>query len=428
MAIETGFCKRKSKLSPTLFFDVMFYVASQTQNCSLEYSISYLERKYGIDMRKQSLDERFNEKTVTFVKTVLSKLLEAQFAEILYKADFLKEFNHVRIKDSTKFNIPNNLAEHYKGCGGSEGCLLAGISIQYEFDLKTGKILDLNITEAVRNDQTDAIETSENVCENDLTIRDLGYFSTSIFRKISEQKAFYLSRLNTSINVYKENGEVLDFQKLYENMIKTGIEICEKQVLLGREKFPVRMLIGIVPEHVYQERLRRKQKQDKKNGRKMQEKTKLLYHFNLFITNAQADKLPLDKIMPLYWFRWQVELMFKNWKSVFSIHKFQKMKEARYITMLYIRLIFIVLNLQIINRVQSVISKQKLKTNILSYKKTLQTLKTLFFKILKVLRSEQEKAVKCLEKIYNILSKNHWREERKNRKNFIENICQFSCL
>ena len=211
-------------------------------------------------------------------------------------------------------------------------------------------------------------------------------------------------------------------------MLKTGIEICEKQVLLGKGEFPTRMLIGIVPEHVYEERIRRKQKQDKKNGRKMKEKTKLLYHFNLFVTNAKADKLPLDKIMPLYLFRWQVELMFKNWKSVFSIHKLQKMKETRYITMLYIRLIFIIINLQIVNRVQSVISKQKWKKNILSSQKALQTLKNMFLEVLKILRCKQEKSVKCLKNIYNILSKNHWREERKNRKNFVENIYQFSCL
>ena len=323
---------------------------------------------------------------------------------------------------------PNNLAEHYRGSGGSGACPIAGISIQYEFDLKTGVFLDLTITESVRNDQTDAKETSENVFENDLVIRDLGYFSIPVFSKISKEKAYFLSRLNSNVLVYEKKGEVLDFKKLYDEMTKNGIEKCEKRVTIGEDNLSVRLLIGVVPEHVYEERIRRKQKEEKKKGHTMKEKTKLLCHFNLFITNAEEEKLPMDKIMPLYWFRWQVELMFKNWKSVFSIHKLQKMKKTRYITMLYIRLIFIVINLQIVNRVQSAISKQRCQTGILSYKKTLQTLKNMFFEILRVLRSKQEKAVKCLEKIYKILSKNHWREKRKNRKNFVENICQFSCL
>jgi len=36
--------------------------------------VSYLDAKYGIDMRKQSLDERFTEKTVNFVERVLLRL------------------------------------------------------------------------------------------------------------------------------------------------------------------------------------------------------------------------------------------------------------------------------------------------------------------------------------------------------------------
>jgi hypothetical protein len=102
---------------------------------------------------------------------------------------FLSSFNHVRIKDSTKFNVPSNLKSSYKGSGGSGSVSEAGISIQYEFDLKTGKFLDLTITEAIRNDQQDAKETVGDVCKNDLVLRDLGYFSTPVLQKINEKEA-----------------------------------------------------------------------------------------------------------------------------------------------------------------------------------------------------------------------------------------------
>jgi hypothetical protein len=46
--------------------------------------------------------------------------------------------------------------------------------------LKTGKFLDLNINVATRNERTDATETAENVCKDDLVIRDLGYFSAQV--------------------------------------------------------------------------------------------------------------------------------------------------------------------------------------------------------------------------------------------------------
>jgi len=427
LAIETGFCKRTSKLTPEVFFDLMFYASSLSENSSLEYLVAYLESRYGIEMRKQSLNGRFAEKTIDFVKSVLSRLIGEQFSELLYCEDFLSTFNYIRIKDSTKFNVPDTLAPYYKGNGGSGDTPLAGISIQYEFDLRTGKFLDLSISEAVRNDQSDARETAENICKNDLVIRDLGYYSTAVLKEISRKEAFFLSRLQSATAVYDKNNVEIDFKKVYCFMTKNGIKRFEEQVFIGKkEQLPVRLVIGLVPSEVYQERLRRKEKEAKRRGCQMKEKTKFLLHFNLFITNVEAKDIPLEKIMPLYRFRWQVELMFKNWKSIFSIHKLQKMKYERYITMLYIRLILIVVNLQIINRVQSALSKQR--EVILSYRKALLTMKNSFHKILLILRESGERAIKLLGEIYRTLSKNHWREKRKKRENYIENIYLFICL
>jgi hypothetical protein len=428
LAIETGFRKRTSKLTPEAFFDLLFYAVSLTENSSLEFLVFHLEKRYNINICKQSLDERFSERAINFVKTVLSRLIREQFSELLFREEFLSSFHHVRIKDSTKFNIPSNLASHFKGNGGGGDISLAGICIQYEFDLKTGKYLDLTLTEGIGNDQTDAGETAENICKNDLIIRDLGYFSTSVLQKVSDSGAFFLSRMLSSTLVYDANKVEIDFQQLHSFMTKNGIEQFEKQVFIGKEQqLPVRLVIGLVPPELYEERLRRKQKEEKRRGCQMKERTKLLLHFNLFVTNVEAKDIPVEKIMPLYRFRWQVELAFKNWKSVFSIHKFQKMKYERYVTMLYTRLILIVVNMQIINRVQSALSKQGRTDIVLSYRKTLQSLKNSFIDIWEIVRCTREKATKLLGKIYHLLSKNHWREKRKKRVNFIENIYLFIC-
>jgi transposase len=248
-------------------------------------------------------------------------------------------------------------------------------------------------------------------------------------RKIGEKNAFFLSRLPATISVYDENENKLDFEKHVTLMTKNGMSIMEKQVWIGEAKHPVRLMIGLVPPEVYQQRVRRKKEEEKKKGRQTKQTTKQLLHFNLFITNTDAEKLPLDKIMPLYRFRWQVELQFKNWKSLFSIHTMQKMKEARYITMLYTRLILIVINLQIINRAQSIISKQtEYPDGILSYTKALNTLRNRFSDVLSILRDSFENAVKILWNLYHILRKNHWREKRKKRENYVDNIFLFSCM
>ena len=75
LAKETGFSIRESKLSPEVFFSLLFFASSLSHNSSLEHLVSHLDSSHGIDIRKQSLDERFTGKTVDFVKAVLSRLI-----------------------------------------------------------------------------------------------------------------------------------------------------------------------------------------------------------------------------------------------------------------------------------------------------------------------------------------------------------------
>jgi transposase len=321
--------------------------------------------------------------------------------------------------------VPANLAVNYRGSAGNGTTSPAGVSIQFEYDLKTGKILDLTLTPAVRNDQTDASQTREQVCPKDLIIRDLGYFSIAVLESIAQQKAYFLSRLSSNVEVYDQDGQALDFHEIYRTMTSMGISLCHKPVFIGKQRFALSLVIGLVPNHVYEERIRKKLKQAHKKGHSIKARTRLLCHFNLFITNATRQQLPPEKVLPLYRCRWQVELMFKNWKSIFSIHKQQKMKEERYITMLYIRLILIVVNLQLVNHLQQLLARQGFNDKIVSYYKTLKTLKNMFGELLKILRCAKDKAVKITREIYQTLTENHWRDKRINKWNFLDFVGLF---
>jgi transposase len=69
--------------------------------------------------------------------------------------------------------------------------------------------------------------------------------------------------------------------------------------------------LQLVPEEVYEKRIREKTKKSKGQGRgQLTEETKIRCRFNLFITNAEESKLPANQIYPLYRLRWQIELQF----------------------------------------------------------------------------------------------------------------------
>lgn len=420
-AAASGFYRRKSDFTPTMFFDILLYCASRSQACSLSQTSSKVKSYHGLKITKQSIDGRFTEEAVLFVKEVLKELLERQLSKV-FCSGLLSDFHHVRIKDSTKFNVPNHLREHFKGCGGSKGTSEACVCIQYEYDLRSGKILDMNVTDGLRNDATDASETKEKIHKDDLVLRDLGYFNLCVLTGFADQKAFFVSRLNTSVLVFEaETAEKIGFRRLYEQMCGQKVTRCEIQVLVGKVKqVKLRLIVEIVPEQVYEERIRKVNKNNKEKGWTTSEDYKSRCRFNLFITNVPAESLSIEDTMLLYRLRWQVELMFKNWKSVCKIDKIPPMKYERFACLLFAKLILIMLKVQIIGNLQVYYFNKK--QLILSENKCFKTLQESFSNLRGIWKEKRKQSEKELMVLARQFSSNHWKEKRKDKISFLEII------
>lgn len=405
---------------------MLLYCASQTEPCTLEQSCAWLSSSYGLKIKKQSLDGRFNLDAITFVKEVLKEALERQLNTIL-ETRFLPEFKRIRIKDGTRFNLSANLYKHYKGSGGSNGTSNSALCIQFEYDGLSGKILTLEITDATRNDQTDAKETVSRVDMGDLIIRDLGYYSLPTLSKFDAAEAFFISRLGAKTNIYEpEQENEMSFKKLYNNMVRKKKTCIEMKVHAGKkERMPVRLIVAVVPEDIYQNRIRKVEKNNKEKGYNTSEDYKARCRFNLFITNIKPEVLSADDALVLYKLRWQIELMFKNWKSILKIDQIQKMKYERFTCILVAKLTLIVVNLQIIWDVKKFYFEKNKK--ILSMFKCFKTLQKEFKILNGILKKKRAESEKFLQEIVEMFSANHWKEKRKNRMNYEDLLDLFIC-
>ena len=278
-------------------------------------------------------------------------------------------------------------------------------------------MLDLNITSGNRNDRTDAEETSDATQPGDLMIRDLGYFSTPVMAKFSNSGAFFLSRLDCSTLVYDREGKRVCFKNIYKSMKAGNIVEKEMYIYAGEKvRLPVRLILQLVPDSVYEKRIREKTKKSKGQGRgQLTDETKIRCRFSLFITNADASILPLHQVVSLYRLRWQIELQFKVWKSVFKIDRLHRMKEHRYLALLYVKLLQIMLNLQITYSLQRSLPEDPKKIKALSLDKSMKTLKTLFDEIFRMFRETRSKSKEIARHIQKRLLENHWIES-KNKK------------
>ena len=192
-----------------------------------------------------------------------------------------------------------------------------------------------------------------------------------------------------------------------------------------KERMELRLIISIVPQDVYEKRIREIEKRNKENGYNTSDDYRCRCRFNLFITNVEPESLSIEDVLVLYKLRWQIELMFKNWKSICKIDEIQPMKYERFTCLLYAKLILIVINLQLIWNLKRYFYQKKKK--ILSMLKCFRTLQKNIEIILGIIRNKRNKSENGIKKIAKIFSANHWKEKRKFRTNYEELLDVFIC-
>jgi len=344
IARENGFIIRKGKIDGFKFLDMLLFTHFNHKELSLNDLAIQLEQRYKISITKQGLDERFTEAAVNFFKIILEKIINISVQQNI-EIDFT-EYKKVRIKDSTAFQLPDSMYDKYPGSGGSGS--KASIRIQFEYDLKTGKIQDLSLYAFNYQDLKNAKMTIDNIEAKELLIRDLGYITIKNLEIINDKNAYYLNRLNTSTNAYVLNDkgifEIIDFHELHKYMKANNLPIIEKEAYIGSKKFKTRIIIELLPSKQYAERMRKIKKIASKKGRTIGKNYKAKAGLNIFITNT---KIEAKHIRLLYSIRWQIELMFKIWKSIGEIDKIKKMKIERFESFLIAKLIWIAINWQI---------------------------------------------------------------------------------
>jgi len=420
-ARKSGFVIRTSKLSGWKFLEMLLFTELNHEKLSLNELAIQLKLRSKIEISKQGIDERFNQAAVNFVKSILEKAIKIIIDDDGY-ADLghFAQFTQVKIKDSTSFQLPPDMAEKYPGSGGSAS--KAAIRIQFEYDFKTGKINDLSLHPFNSQDSTNAHQTVSSVAFGELIIRDLGYFKFEVFEQIAQSGAYFLSRLKYGIKVYEKKGNkfvLLDFGEIQAYLSITNQTFIEKDVFIGStKKLPVRLLIELLPEDKKKKRLEKAHKEAKRKGRKVGKCFKEQYGLNLFITNIDKEMMEGQKLRKLYLLRWQIELMFKTWKSIGEIHLIKKMKIERFESYLYAKLLWIVINWKVFWQMQ--ICAIKIKDVVLSAFKVFTTFRNQLHEFRRAIAKGQNAMYEYINDIMSIKVQNFKVESRKERLSFQE--------
>ncbi len=336
------------------FLALLFDQPGSIAKCSLTHLCAKLS-KQNLSMSKQALDKRFNENAVNFLEQIFLRLFENLSTQKFSKLPIAStiKFRSMRILDGSSIKLPDALQLAFPGTTG------AGVKCQLEFDYLTGKLLYAELQPGKAGDASSGINRLESVQKNDLLLQDLGYFKCDIFRKIVEKQAYYVSRTRADTmfyidspdprydkngKLYKKYAHVRLFLEDEVKTMKRG-EIREfSRVYIGKhERMPSRLIVYrmTADEQKRQEQRIRRRGQTKPG--KIKQKAKDLADVSIHVTNL-PPKIPASEISDLYRYRWQIELIFKSWKSDMDAAHYRNMKLERWMCHLYAELISLLIS------------------------------------------------------------------------------------
>ncbi len=412
LARNTKFVQRTSELCGYIFLSLIVFNSDSLAYESLNDLAGKLEIDHGVRITRQGLDERFNEYAVLFLKSALEDLLSKQLSEAnsLTKCD---QFNRILIKDSVCFQVDESLADLFPGSGGSGS--KANVRIQLEYDLLSGKVVDLSLNAFNDQDAKNSMLTLEVINEGDLVVRDLAYMHLNALNGIIKQLAHFLCRLQTNRKVYQRLGDKIievDFAEIAIVMREHGIDKIEEVVFLGEElDLEVRLFIYLLPGNVYNERMRKANLNAKKRGYQVSEDYKARAQLNLFITSAPEELINIETAWKVYTLRWQIELTFKVWKSLWKIDKVKKVKQNRLECYIWAKLFIIVTSWRVLWFIGKMLRQMYGKN--LSFYKAMKTIVNYVDKLKKMLVDGTISTGKYLADFLRLSSRRHLLEKKK---------------
>lgn len=266
----------------------------------------------GVSVSAQAIEQRYSPRLVEFLEALFRKGVTALVQAPQCVPGVLERFVDVLLLDSTTISLPLELADRFPGCGGSHGGT-AAMKIQVQTSLVTGALDAVRIEPGKSPDRSTSLQ-QDTPAAGTLRIADLGYFDTSVFARYQQVGAYWLSPLLYPTQVADPaTGEPVNLLKWLNRLGP----VVDESILLGAEqRVPCRLIAWRLPEEVANRRRQKLLKKARKKGRKAPSKTRLAWcDWGLLVTNVPQEMLSIDEARVLYRSRWQIELLFKRWKS-----------------------------------------------------------------------------------------------------------------
>jgi hypothetical protein len=239
-----------------------------------------------------------------FARTMASRLIGDMTLKVLgfTRGRTFAEFRHIVIQDGSSFAIHDALREVFPG--RFKAVKPAAVELHATMDLLCDAPTTVVLTPDTTNEQAFLPEPAS--LKDSLLLADRGYLDLGYMRRVQDEHGFFLIRAKAGrnpqvIEAFREDGTRLrslrnkPLQAIYAKLPKRQrVELLVRWQVDG-QPLCLRLIVSWNCYH----------------------KT-----FCYLLTNLPAPRYTLEMICRAYKWRWQVELLFKEWKSYANLHAF----------------------------------------------------------------------------------------------------------
>ena len=239
-----------------------------------------------------------------FARTMTARLIGEMTLKVLgfAKGRVFAEFRHIVIQDGSSFAIHDGLREVFPG--RFKVVKPAAVELHTTMDLLCDAPTTVVLTPDTTSEQTFLPEPAS--LRASLLLADRGYLDLHYMRRVEQAHGFFIIRAKAGMNPQVIEAFRADGKRLRSLRNKPLKAIHAKLPKRQRVELVVQWQMDACPLCL----------------RLLLSWNRRTQEFCYLLTNLPAKRYPLAMIYRAYKWRWQVELLFKEWKSYANLHAF----------------------------------------------------------------------------------------------------------
>jgi hypothetical protein len=339
LARAPGFCRRNRKLNGSRFAQALVFTLLENPNATLDDFADTAADLLDTPLSPQAFDQRFSPQATEFLRDLFLESFNRSFNSLRPTLlPVLRRFRGVFLRDATLVTLPPALATVFPGCGSrvTDPVRGAAVKLVFEAEVTTGELTEVSLLPGLDNERTAEV-AGKPLPEGALLLEDMGFFSGERLQASVEQGVYFLIRVPAWTALFDERGRRLDLVRLLR---RTPGEHLEQPVrILHGRRLGLRLLAVRLPAAQAEQRRTQLRRQAKERGRPVSVKRLQLCAWNILLTNAPPELLAWHEAGVLRRVRWQIELVFKVFKSEGRIDHSRSRSPYRVLCELYAKLL-----------------------------------------------------------------------------------------